>query len=159
MKKFTRRSYTAPGKINGTDTDFVCRHCGAFVLANSAISGVHNRNHCPYCLSSRHMDLFEAGDRLSACKGTMRPVGLTFKQSHKKYAGQSELMLVHECESCGKISINRLARDDDVSELRFLQEQSTEIDPAIQQKLREQDIHLLNEEQADLPLLGEGIPF
>lgn len=156
MKKFTRRKYTAPGKINGTDTDFVCRHCGAFVLANTALSGVHNRNHCPYCLASRHMDLFEAGDRLCACKGTMHPIGLTFKQSHKKYTGQSELMLVHECDCCGKFSINRIARDDEVSELRAVLQQSLLMDEATQQELREQNIHLLNEEAAALPLFGEG---
>ena len=58
------------------NADFRCQHCGAYVSASRVLSGVSNRNHCPYCLWSRHLDLFEAGDRLAACKAPMRPVGL-----------------------------------------------------------------------------------
>jgi hypothetical protein len=46
---------------------------------------VRNRNHCPYCLWSRCLDLFRAGDRLSACKAPMQPVGLALKHTRKKY--------------------------------------------------------------------------
>ncbi len=97
------------------NADFTCKHCGQFVSARTAVSGVVNRNHCPYCLHSRHVDLFEAGDRLCACKGLMIPVGLTVKRSRDKYAndGQGELMLVHRCTDCGDLSINRIAADDD----------------------------------------------
>ena len=153
MTQFTRRSYTAPGKIDGTDSDFVCHHCGAYVLSNPVISGVNNRNHCPYCLSSRHLDLFEGGDRLSACRGSMRPIGLTFKRGHKKYDGQTELMLVHECQACATVSINRIARDDDVVALRTVLEQSAGLSPAMQEHLKAQGIHLLEATQSELPLL------
>ena len=97
------------------NADFTCKHCGHFVSARTAISGVVNRNHCPYCLHSRHVDLFEAGDRLCACKGLMAPLGLTLKRSRDKYASerQGELMLVHRCTACGALSINRIAADDD----------------------------------------------
>ena len=97
------------------NADFTCKHCGALVSACSGLSGVINRNHCPYCLHSRHLDLFEAGDRLSACKALMVPIGLTLKKSRDKYAkgAQGELMLVHWCEGCERISINRIAADDD----------------------------------------------
>lgn len=97
------------------NADFTCKHCGHFVSARTAISGVVNRNHCPYCLHSRHVDLFEAGDRLCACKGLMAPVGLTLKRSRDKYAStrQGELLLVHHCTCCGALSINRIAADDD----------------------------------------------
>lgn len=97
------------------NADFTCKHCGAIVNTWQGLSGVVNRNHCPYCLHSRHLDLFEAGDRLSACKHLMVPVGLTLKKSHDKYANQSqgELMLVHVCKGCEQISINRIAADDD----------------------------------------------
>lgn len=100
---------------NDINADFTCKQCGAFVSAHKAASGVVNRNHCPYCLHSRHMDLFKAGDRLCACKGLMVPVGLTLKNSRVKYSRhhQGELMLVHRCEACGVISINRIAADDD----------------------------------------------
>lgn len=153
MTQFTRRRYTAPGKVEGTDSDFVCHHCGAYVLANPVISGVNNRNHCPYCLSSRHLDLFEGGDRLSACRGSMRPIGLTLKQSNKRYDGQRELMLVHECQACATVSINRIARDDDVVALRAVLEQSASLSPAIQAHLKAQGIHLLESTQTELPLL------
>ncbi len=100
--------------FNNINADFTCKHCGAFVSAQKAASGVVNRNHCPYCLHSRHLDLFKAGDRLCACKGLMVPVGLTLKNSRDKYSHnrQGELMLVHRCEACGAFSINRIAADD-----------------------------------------------
>jgi len=79
------------------------------------LSGVNNRNHCPYCLWSCHLDLYFAGDRLSACKAPMNPIGLTMKQSRNKYrlSPRGELMLIHECVECKSLSINRIATDDD----------------------------------------------
>ena len=96
--------------------DFKCLHCHFYVSANTFIAGVNNRNHCPYCLWSRHMDLFEAGDRLAVCKAEMKPIGLTLKRTRKKYgkATYGELMLIHQCSDCEKISINRIAADDNV---------------------------------------------
>jgi len=101
--------------LKNTFGDFTCMNCQSFVCADAVLSGVRNRNHCPYCLASRHLDLFEAGDRLSACKGAMLPIALTWKRSRKKYAhpGDGELMLVHGCRECGSLSINRIAADDD----------------------------------------------
>ncbi len=95
--------------------DFKCGHCHAPVSAAHAMSGVNNRNHCPYCLWSCHLDLFTAGDRLSACKGQMKPIGLTMKKGRNKYrlGSGGELMLIHACEDCGALSINRIAADDD----------------------------------------------
>ncbi len=97
-----------------SEDGFRCVHCGVYITGDAMVSGVQNRNHCPYCLRSRHLDLFEAGDRLSACKAEMKPIGLTWKRSRNKYAraGGGELMLIHRCEGCGKISINRIAADD-----------------------------------------------
>ncbi len=45
----------------------------------------------------------------------MKPIGLTFKwEGVDKYNNlrEGELMLIHECTGCGKISINRIAADD-----------------------------------------------
>jgi hypothetical protein len=83
------------------------------------LSGVNNRNHCPYCLWSCHLDLYAAGDRLSACKGQMRPIGLTLKLGRNKYRHEAggELMLIHHCSDCGTLSINRIAADDDAETL------------------------------------------
>lgn len=94
--------------------DFSCMHCHLPVSASALISRVQNRNHCPFCLWSRHLDLFKPGDRLSACKAGMRPIGLTFKRARNRYApSQGELMIVHQCSDCGKFSLNRSAADDD----------------------------------------------
>lgn len=95
--------------------DFRCAHCGYLVSAMHMLSGVNNRNHCPYCLWSCHLDLYSAGDRLSACKGKMMPIGLTMKKSRNKYQldSRGELMLIHECMNCNTLSINRIAADDD----------------------------------------------
>jgi DNA-directed RNA polymerase subunit RPC12/RpoP len=104
--------------------EFQCVHCRQHVTSTWLLSGVRNRNHCPYCLHSRHLDLFHAGDRLAACKGRMQPVGLTLKRTPKKYGdGWGELMLVHRCVECGKLSINRIAADDDNTSLLALLDQ------------------------------------
>ncbi len=94
--------------------DFRCIHCRRIVPAATFVSGVVNRNHCPYCLWSRHVDFARPGDRLAACKEKMRPVGVTLKRTPKKYARPyaGELMLIHRCEACGKVSLNRIAADD-----------------------------------------------
>lgn len=107
-----------PDRMGG----FICHSCRANVTTLTAISGVHNRNHCPFCLCSRHMDWNEAGDRMSACKAIMVPIGLTMKWNHNKYArlADGELMLVHRCVDCGKLSINRIAADDRVDRLKEL---------------------------------------
>jgi DNA-directed RNA polymerase subunit RPC12/RpoP len=96
------------------NADFKCLHCGQYISADALLAGVNNRNHCPYCLWSRHLDWYQAGDRLSACKAGMHPVGLTMKRSRNKYAAVAggELMLVHQCIECESLSINRIAADD-----------------------------------------------
>jgi hypothetical protein len=95
--------------------DFKCAHCHMLVSSAHLISGVNNRNHCPYCLWSCHMDLYAAGDRLSACKSPMKPIGLTMKMGRNKYQREArgELMLIHRCTNCRTLSINRIAADDD----------------------------------------------
>lgn len=158
----TQRIYTRPGKINNASGDFVCRSCGAFVSVNVGLSGVGNRNHCPYCLSSRHLDQFEPGDRLAACKAPMAPVGLTVKRTAKKYPGHQpgELMLVHLCAGCHKVSINRIAADDVIEAILAVLEQSAGLDAHTRQGLAQDGITLLDATQDDLVrrcLLG--VPF
>ncbi len=92
---------------------FTCMSCKQIIDSDPLYSGVNNRNHCPYCLTSKHVDLYHAGDRLNACKSRMTPVGLTWKRSKNKYgSGLGELMIVHQCEGCHQFSINRIAADD-----------------------------------------------
>jgi DNA-directed RNA polymerase subunit RPC12/RpoP len=128
------------------NADFRCLHCGYPVSANPVLSAVSHRNHCPYCLWSRHLDLSAAGDRLSACKAPMRPLGLTFKRAHQKYGrvGVGELMLVHICTDCGRVSLNRIAADDDVDCLLETFERSLDLDWRTRSCLAQSGIHLVN---------------
>ena len=106
--------------------DFKCGHCHVLVSSAHFLSGVNNRNHCPYCLWSCHLDLYAAGDRLSACKAPMKPMGLTMKKGRNKYQREprGELMLIHECVGCKTLSINRIAADDDSATLMAVFQES-----------------------------------
>ena len=110
--------------------DFRCGNCGALVSSMHMLSAVNNRNHCPYCLWSCHLDLYSAGDRLSACKAKMKPVGLTLKKSRNKYQlnPRGELMLVHICADCNSVSINRIAADDDPESILAVYHSSLDVD-------------------------------
>jgi hypothetical protein len=124
---------------------FRCRRCNALVTTQSKHSGVKNRNHCPYCLWSRHVDLLQAGDRLSACKAPMEPIGLAMKQRVTKYGSRSsgELMLIHRCEACDKYSINRIAADDISEKLLEIFHISTVMDSITLGKLETSGIRVL----------------
>lgn len=126
--------------------EFRCIQCKRYVSTSRESSGVNNRNHCPGCLYSRHVDLKTPGDRLAECHSKMAPIGLTFKHTPKKYGRsfQGELMLIHECAGCGKISINRIAGDDDPHALYRVFADSAVLSPHIQQQLRQQEIVLLD---------------
>lgn len=128
------------------NSDFNCKHCGQFVSTHKAASGVINRNHCPYCLYSRHVDLFKPGDRLCACKGLMAPVGLTVKKIRDKYSGKQpgELMLLHRCTQCSRLSINRIAADDDPLVLMVVFDQKLPDFNHLQRMCRKQGITLMN---------------
>ena len=130
--------------------DFKCGHCHVTVSSAHFLSGVNNRNHCPYCLWSCHLDLYAAGDRLSACKGQMRPVGLTMKLNRNKYRGDSggELMLIHQCVDCDSLSINRIAADDDASSL--LAVFGSSIETGIHSRCEGQGIRVLQANDSDL---------
>jgi hypothetical protein len=68
--------------------------------------GGSHRNHCPFCLYSRHVDGRAPGNRSSTCGGSMEPMGVFVK-------GRGEHVVVHRCLSCGFQRHNRIAADDD----------------------------------------------
>ena len=95
------------------------KHCNVFVPVNE-LMGTRNRNHCPVCLHSRHVDARRPGDRRADCGSVMVPVALAFKHvKPDKYGTErvGELMVVHRCPADGRISPNRIAADDDPSAL------------------------------------------
>ena len=156
------RAYT------GTFGDFKCAHCHVIVSSAHILSGVNNRNHCPYCLWSCHLDLYAAGDRLSACKGPMKPVGLTMKMGRNKYQrdARGELMLIHQCTECKTLSINRIAADDDSGTVMTMFQESLQIGHQIHSLCQENGIVILKAEdtkivytqlyghQAEIPMIN-----
>ncbi len=127
---------------------FACRHCRAFVSV-SPYMGTVFRNHCPFCLWSTHVDWKHPGDRAAKCGAPMEPVGLTFKEEGVDKYGkpiQGELMVVHQCSACQKISINRIAADDEPKAILELFEKSLKIPAEIRLELEKAGIKLLKEE-------------
>jgi hypothetical protein len=82
---------------------FKCGRCRAFV--GTTVSGGRHRNHCPLCLTSRHVDLRRPGDRASPCRALMPAIGVAFRPD-------GEQMVVHRCNGCGIERRNRVAADD-----------------------------------------------
>jgi hypothetical protein len=128
-----------------------------YVSCDVALSGVQNRNHCPFCLWSRHLDGQAAGDRRSACKALMEPVGLTTKRSRNKYASEpdGELMLIHRCTVCGKLVINRIAADDDVALLSALCKLPDTDQAELRPELQAMDVRMLS--ARDMPLVHQRL--
>jgi len=133
------------GRIIVDTHDFKCQQCGAFVSADRALSGVNNRNHCPFCLWSRHVDQDTPGDRKAICKSRMQPLGLTVKHTIKRYGMEKvgELMLIHRCTGCGKHSINRIAADDDPQSVYQLFHRSLDLCEEMVRQLNDEGILLL----------------
>lgn len=86
-------------RFNMIDEEFICEHCGKNVkkLEYSA------RDHCPYCLYSKHVDI-NPGDRANTCKGLLKPMGIEkFKDTYK---------IIYKCEKCKMEHKNIMAADD-----------------------------------------------
>lgn len=80
---------------------FVCEQCGKEVSSHPS----SERNHCPFCLFSKHMDTNAPGDRLATCHALMKPVSI-------EYNGKKGNMIVHECTKCKKRMKNTVSDDD-----------------------------------------------
>ncbi len=89
-------------KFTKIDEEFVCENCGE----NVEPLGYSCRNHCPYCLHSKHVDI-NPGDREETCKGVLEPVDIDIN-SKKGY------VIVFKCKKCGKIKRNKMAEDDNM---------------------------------------------
>lgn len=89
-------------KFTVIDEEFECENCGKRVSK----LGYSCRNHCPYCLHSKHVDI-NPGDRNESCHGLLEPIGLEF-DSQKGY------VILFQCKKCGKITKNKAAEDDDM---------------------------------------------
>ncbi|QNN23774.1 RNHCP domain-containing protein [Planctomycetales bacterium ZRK34] len=101
MKYHTQNRRTDRRNQRGPAT-FTCRHCRRTI--DAAALGTGHRNHCPYCLWSRHVDE-TPGDRASTCGGLMEPIAIWVKHD-------GEWSIVHRCGTCGHLKPNRIAGDD-----------------------------------------------
>jgi hypothetical protein len=79
---------------------FTCLRCGEAVPPRRGGC----RNHCPFCLMSRHVDVLP-GDRANPCGGAMPAVDYDLD-------GKKGLVLLFRCETCGEITRCVAARED-----------------------------------------------
>lgn len=82
------------------DEEFICDNCHKKVNK----LGYTCRNHCPYCLHSKHVDIYP-GDRSEECQGDLEPIGLEI-DSKKGY------VILFKCKKCGAVRKNKAADDD-----------------------------------------------
>ena len=73
------------------DEEFICENCGKKVSK----LGYSCRDHCPYCLHSKHVDI-NPGDRQEECHGDLEPVSLEI-DSKKGYV-LSRIVAMSFCE-------------------------------------------------------------
>ena len=92
-------------KFTKIDEEFICENCGKKVPK----LGYTCRNHCPYCLHSKHLDV-NPGDRAETCHGMLEPIGIE-TNSKKGY------VIVFRCKKCGAIRKNKVAEDDNMDEV------------------------------------------
>lgn len=91
-------------KFIARNDGFKCENCGKQV--GPIIYGGSYRNHCPFCLYSKHVDGPVPGDRVEPCHGLMKPIGVTTKS-------RGEFTIIHQCQKCHFERLNRVAGDDD----------------------------------------------
>lgn len=81
------------------------RCVGCRLDVSMAAPGTAHRNHCPHCLTSLHVDHRIPGDRRAGCRGRMAALSVTVRPD-------GEWLIIHHCQSCGELSANRIAGDD-----------------------------------------------
>ena len=88
------------GRFTHRNESFTCLTCREIVqpLATGC------RNHCPRCLTSRHVDIFP-GDRANPCGGVMAAVAY-------QLTGHKGIMLCFRCLRCGEQTRNIAALGD-----------------------------------------------
>lgn len=77
--------------------DFMCDVCQTEVKGNGYT------NHCPECLSSKHVDV-HPGDRANPCQGIMYAVSLEIRNGAE--------WITHQCADCGFTRKNKVSPQD-----------------------------------------------
>lgn len=89
-------------KFTMIDEAFICEVCGKDIKP----LGYSARDHCPFCLCSKHVDI-NPGDRQESCHGILKPIGI---EKSKK----DNYKIVYKCEKCHQIKKNIMAKDDNL---------------------------------------------
>ena len=93
MKKFTMK-----------DESFICENCHKNVEKLNYTA----RDHCPYCLYSKHVDI-NPGDRENTCQGLLQPISIEkFKSTYK---------IIYKCQKCNQLHKNIIANDDNYDKI------------------------------------------
>ena len=80
--------------------EFTCEYCHKHVTKLK--TGC--RNHCPHCLSSKHVDVMP-GDRACECHGQLQAYDYDLTSN-------KGLVLLFKCRRCGEERRNKAALDD-----------------------------------------------
>ena len=99
-------------RFNMIDEEFICENCGKKVSKLNYTA----RDHCPYCLYSKHVDIMP-GDRKNECCGLLVPISIEkYKNTYK---------IVYKCNNCKQTHKNIIANDDNFDEiLKIMQKPS-----------------------------------
>lgn len=85
---------------------FQCENCWKDITKHPEWSA---RNHCPFCLYSKHLDKAFPWDRDSNCFWLMPAIWIDYKKN-------KWWMIKHKCTKCGKEILNKIAIDDNYVE-------------------------------------------
>lgn len=91
-------------KFKMIDEEFICENC----LKKVEKLGYTARDHCPYCLYSKHVDI-NPGDRNNKCQGLLKPINI---EKHK-----NTYKIIYKCTKCNKLHKNIIANDDDFNKI------------------------------------------
>ncbi len=78
--------------------DFVCKVCGQKNI------GEGTTDHCFSCLWGRHVDHVFPGDRLSPCKGKMKPIRTEYIKG--------KIRIFYKCQNCSHKFVVDSGKDD-----------------------------------------------
>jgi hypothetical protein len=96
----SKKVHSMSGQFTHINESFTCAACGRAVPPRKTSC----RNHCPFCLASKHVDI-NPGDRQNPCGGIMDAID--YEMSRKK-----GLILIFRCRLCKAITRNIAALDD-----------------------------------------------
>ena len=91
-------------RFNMIDEKFICENCKKEVSP----LGYTARDHCPYCLYSKHVDILP-GDRSNTCHGLLIPIGI------EKY--KDTFKIIYKCDTCKQTHRNIMANDDNMDKI------------------------------------------